>query len=219
MKTQNKSTTAFGAIHTANARLLLPQSAETFRIYKTTHADKAFMQHLQETVKLNELRAVTTTLSEIFGFAAGPLPDMTMDGYGKANLHIKNKNTDIKKAAQLNGKVEILSATNVRHKDLALPVDTATGEVLFKGTQIEYDLNGVMKLSPLKVTGYSSIPDATSNLTLTTKSTPLDSGLYLINNSPLLSKAKENLKLIKQANGTADLTIFLTGKNETEFTA
>ena len=160
------------------------------------------------TVKLNALRAVTTTLSEIFGFAAGPLPDMTMDGYGKANLHIKNKNTDIKKAAQLNGKVEILSAT-----------DTATGEVLFKGTQIEYDLNGVMKLSPLKVTGYSSIPDVTSHLTLTTKSTPLDSGLYLINNSPLLSKAKENLKLIKQANGTADLTIFLTGKNETEFTA
>ena len=171
------------------------------------------------TVKLNALRAVTTTLSEIFGFAAGPLPDMTMNGTGRAYLHIKNKNTDIKKAAQLNGKVEILSATNIRHKDLALPVDTATGEVFFKGNKIEYDLNGVMKLSPLKVTGYSSIPEEKSYLTLSTKSTPLDSGLYLINNSPLLSKAKENLKLIKQANGTADLTIFLTGKNETEFTA
>ena len=56
------------------------------------------------TVTLNALRAVTTTLSEIFGFAAGPLSDMTMDGYGKANLHIKTKNTDIKKAAQQNGK-------------------------------------------------------------------------------------------------------------------
>lgn len=155
MKTQNKSTTAFGAIHTANARLLLPQSAETFRIYKTTHADKAFMQHLQETVKLNELmpqipQAKIDIWEELFKLAT----DFSTFS-GKTGFMITNKNTPCG-----------LAAFTPKHLDIICtwPIETGkkvpyAGTVLMKTVFEEFlkSKNNFLKLTAVTNGPFSNV--------------------------------------------------------------
>ncbi len=159
------------------------------------------------TVDLDKVQKITSILSSICKFPIGPLKDITLSGNGEANLKIKYR-----RAVDIKGKVNVNNAPTITHKDLALPVNDGKGTLVFDGEKIDYNLSGLFRSTPIKFSGYSMIGD-NNDILIETTSTPLDSALFLVQNSKMLEPVKNSLKILKKAGGSGDFSIKLTGED------
>ncbi|HSA06245.1 MAG TPA: AsmA-like C-terminal region-containing protein [Candidatus Gastranaerophilales bacterium] len=152
---------------------------------------------------------ILMVLKDFFNMKLGPIPDMTFEGRGRANLNISGKINDV----QLNGYVEG-KKLKVKYATLSKPADNVQGKIRFTGKKALYDeLTGEVEGMQVFPKGYSTFDDY-SDVIIHIPKLQLDKGLDFVNKSPLLIEAKTALKDVKKMSGFADATIHLLGKKD-----
>ena len=173
--------------------------------------DKTSDVYIKSTKNINLKKAQTVLmpLHNIIRFEIGPVPMMTVTGYGNIDLHIIGN----KQNPHAWGVMKFHNATAAFNDIHNLVIKNLEGSLSFNDQNTKFktskaSLNGV----PVSVEGICTLlgnMDFTA-VTRGQNSAPL---IKTIKTSPMLAELQEVVKPVKSLNGKLDLTLNLTGKN------
>ncbi len=174
---------------------------------KIWHIDKKLDLRVKTTqIDMEKAQKVLLAVSDFFVFKTGPVPQMTMNGKGTADLKISGSY----KLPSIDGYIKTDNAA-LTYKGLYGKAHDVKGTLKFEGERVIYDeISGYNDNQKVIPSGYSDFKGY-SDVKLVLPNLDFVYGMKFVNNSKLLEKTKVALKNIENVTGSADAVIKLKG--------
>ena len=165
--------------------------------------------HIKSTKNINLKKAVDVVnpLHEILKFELGPVPMMTMSGYG--NMDLRTAGTKAEPHAW--GSMNFHKATAAFNDIHNVVLTDVEGKLLFNDRDVTFETTKAsLNKLPVKITGTCSLAGG-MDFVATANGQDLINYMKAIRTSPMLKELQEVVKPVEYAMGKADLYLNLTG--------
>lgn len=177
----------------------------TVELYGKKNCD--FRISSTKNIKLEVAESVLNPLHEVLNFEMGPVPIMTLKGYGNIDLDVKGN----KQEPYLNGYFTFRDTT-ASFNDINMFLKNASGRLDFKHQDTHFVTNqAFLEGKPMKIDGTCTLK---GELDFDAFANAQDLGflLNILKTSPMLKDLGNLVKPIEKASGQANLTLKIYGK-------